>query len=399
MSEVNEQYTFDPKIKKWAMIFVAIGILALVLGIFMDSGRVWASFLSNGWYFTAIALTSVFWVAVNYISQSGWPTAFKRVPEAMGSFLLVGFVVMLIIVVGAFMHWHHIYHWTHEGIMDIGSEHYDKLIAGKAAFFTPLFYIGRFIAYFALWIGLYMVLRKLSIREDTEGGVAIHKKAGIISAIFVVVYGITESTSTWDYIMSIDTHWFSTLFGWYNFASMFVATLAVITLIVVNLKKNGYLSIVTEEHLHDLGKFMFAFTIFWGYLWFSQFMLIWYANIPEETIYYVERFENYKGLFFLNVIMNFAIPFLTLMDRDAKKNTTILTVVAIIIICGHGLDFFLMVTPGTTIGHPHGIGFIEIGMFLGFAGLFALVVGNALTKASLVPKNHPFLDESIHHHV
>ncbi|MBN4066010.1 quinol:cytochrome C oxidoreductase [Candidatus Amoebophilus asiaticus] len=399
---MNEQFILEQKHKKWAFILIGIGILALIIGIFLykDSNptRIWANILLSGWFFTVISLTGVFFVAVNYIAQAGWATCLKRIPEAMGSFLPIGAVVMLIITAGIYFHWHHLYHWAQEGIMVEGSEHYDKIIAGKAAFLNFGFFACRGVAYFLIWILLYNVLRKLSLREDVEGGVTLHKKAGIYSALFIVFFGITTSTSAWDYIMSIDTHWFSTVFGWYNFASMFVATFAVITLIVINLKKQGYLSVLNENHFHDLGKFMFAFSIFWGYLWFVQFLLIWYANIPEETFYYVERFEHYKLLFFVNLIINFFFPFLMLMDRDAKRNPKVLTIVAIGLVIGHWLDFYLMIMPGT-VGENYGFGILEIGLFLGFAGLFGLMVGRALSKAPLIPQNHPFLEESVHHHV
>ena len=399
MSLENTQFTFNPKHKKWAMIFIVIGVLSLVFGIFMHDGiRVWANVLTSGWYFTVIALTSVFWIAVNNVAHSGWPTVFKRIPEAMGSYLIVGAVVMLIVVLGISMHWHHLYHWSHEGIMDKASEHYDEIIAHKQPFLNNAFYSIRYAVYFIVWILLYTILRKLSLKEDLDGGVANFKKSLVFSAFFIIFFGITSSTSAWDYIMSIDTHWFSTLFGWYNFASMFVAFLATMTLIIIYLKSQGYLSVVTENHMHDLAKFMFAFTVFWCYLWFSQFMLIWYANIPEETIYFYERFEHYKGLFFLNVIINFFFPFLVLMDKDAKRKVRTLTVVCIALIVGHWLDFYIMIMPGT-VGEHYGIGILEIGLLLGFAGLFALMVGNALTKASLEPKNHPYLEESLHHHV
>ncbi|MBN4049608.1 hypothetical protein JYT36_00100 [Bacteroidales bacterium AH-315-N07] len=394
----TEQFIFEQKHKKWAFILIGIGVLSLLFGIFMyDSMRVWANLLLSGWYFTVIALSGVFFVAVQYVSQAGWSTVVKRIPEAMGSFLPIGGIVMLIITVGAYLHWHHLYHWAHEGIMDPNSEHYDALIAGKEAFLNFGFYFVRLFTYFIIWILLYKVLRNLSIKEDSEGGVRIHKKAGIISALFIVFYAISTSVSSWDYIMSIDTHWFSTLFGWYNFASMWVSSLAVITLIVISLKKQGYLSVITDEHLHDLGKFVFAFTIFWCYLWFSQFMLIWYANIPEETIYFHQRFEHYKFLFFLNLIINFFFPFLALMDRDAKRNMKTLTIVCIVVVIGHWLDFYLMIMPGT-VGSEYGIGILEIGMFLGFAGLFGLTVGNSLTKAPLTPQKNPFMEESLHHH-
>lgn len=198
--------------------------------------------------------------------------------------------------------------------------------------------------------------------------------------------------------MSIDAHWFSTLFGWYTFAGLFVSGMATMALLVLYLKKRGYMQHINENHLHDVGKFMFAFSVFWTYLWFSQFMLIWYANLPEEVVYYQTRWEYFRTLWIGNFIVNFIAPFLVLMTRDAKRKVQVLWVGGIIIICGHWLDVFLMVTPGTVGAHWH-IGFVEIGTFVGYLGLFLFSTFRELSKAPLVAKNHPMLAESMHHHI
>jgi hypothetical protein len=197
--------------------------------------------------------------------------------------------------------------------------------------------------------------------------------------------------------MSIDAHWFSTMYSWYTFASSWVSGLSLIALFVIYLKKHGYLSYVTEEHLHDLGKFMFAFSIFWTYLWFSQYMLIWYANMPEETAYFQPRvWGEWRPIFFLNLLINFITPLLFLMKRDTKRNYTAVAFMAFVIIAGHWMDFWQMVYPGTVkhLVFP----WYELGLGLGFVGLIIFLVTNQLTKAALVPKNHPYLKESIIHH-
>jgi hypothetical protein len=198
--------------------------------------------------------------------------------------------------------------------------------------------------------------------------------------------------------MSIDAHWFSTLFGWYTFIGLFVSGMAMMCLMILYLRGKGYMQHVTENHLHDVGKFMFAFSIFWTYLWFSQFMLIWYANLPEEVVYYQVRWNYFRTLWAANLLINFCAPFLVLMTRDAKRQTRILWIGGIIILCGHWLDVFVMVMPGT-VGADWHIGFIEIGTMIGYLGLFIFVTLTELTKAALVPKNHPMLAESLHHHI
>jgi hypothetical protein len=214
-----------------------------------------------------------------------------------------------------------------------------------------------------------------------------------------VVFALTVMSSIpWFWLMSIDAHWYSTMYSWYTFASSFVAGIALITLFVVFLKNNNYLELTTREHIHDLGKFMFAFSIFWTYLWFSQFMLIWYANIPEETVYFKPRVQGpYRGIFFLNLIINFLAPLLILMRRGSKRNYATVTMMCVLIIFGHWLDFYQMVFPGIS---PKKVPFMlaDFGVALGFVGLIMFVTVRALAKAPLIARNHPFLKESIIHH-
>ncbi len=353
----------------------------------------------NNVYFTGIALAGVFFVAVQYVAYAGWSVLIKRVPEALGYYLPIGGVVMLLVFLFGS---HDIFHWTHEGLYDVNSPEYDPIIAGKSGYLNTAFFLIRMIVFFALWILFFNWLRRNSINEDLHGGTTYYHKSIRISAMFLVVFGISSSVSAWDWVLSIDTHWFSTMFGWYVFASWFVSSLAAITLTVIILKQNGYLKMVNANHLHDLGKFVFAFSIFWTYVWFSQFMLIWYANIPEESIYFIDRLSgnagNFKWIFFTNLLVNFAFPFLVLMTRDAKRQMIMLKIVTIAILFGHWLDFYLMMMPGT-LRTSASIGFIEIGTALVFLGVFLLTFTKGLTKASLVPVNHPFLEESVHHHV
>jgi hypothetical protein len=198
--------------------------------------------------------------------------------------------------------------------------------------------------------------------------------------------------------MSIDTHWYSTLFGWYTFAGLFISGIAVLNFTLVYLVRKGYMPWITEHHIHDAGKFMFAFSIFWTYLWFAQFMLIWYANIPEEVTYYMIRFDHYRGLFIANFLINFFAPFLMLMTRDAKRKLTLIMVVSVILFIGHWIDVFLMVTPGVVQEHWH-IGWMEVGTTLGFLGLFMFVIQKSLAKAPLLREKHPLLQESLHHSI
>ncbi len=374
---------------------MAIGLIALVIGFMSDQTRTWSTLLHNNFYFTAMALCGTFFVAIQYIAQAGWAVGIKRVPEAMGGFLKYGMVGMILIFI--FGH-HDLYHWTHSELYDENSPAYDHILAGKQGFLNIPFFVTRMVVYSVIWIGFTYALRKQSLREDAEGGLESYRKSITLGAVFIVFFAVTSSTSAWDFLMSVDAHWFSTMFGWYTFAGLFVSGLAMMCLFILFLRSKGYMDHVTSDHLHDVGKFMFAFSIFWTYLWFSQFMLIWYANLPEEVVYYQVRWENFKTLWVTNLIVNFCAPLLVLMTRDAKRQIPILWVAGIIILAGHWLDVYLMVTPGV-MGKDWHIGFIEIGTMIGYLGLFIRVTLGELSKASVVPKNHPMFQETIHHHI
>jgi hypothetical protein len=317
----------------------------------------------------------------------------------MPAFLPITGIIMLgvFLVAG-----HDIFHWTHEGLYDPASKDYDPIIAGKHSFLNTPFFLIRVVLYFVSWYMLWRVLRNLSLQEDLHGGTEYYYKSMKYGTAFLIVFAVTSSTAAWDLIMSIDTHWFSTMFGWYTLASWHVAGLATMTLAVVQLKEQGYLKAVNQSHLHDLGKFVFAFSIFWTYVWFAQFMLIYYANLPEETIYYRERFSGFGGIylapFFVNIVLNFVFPFLVLMTRDSKRTTILLKVACWGVLVGHYFDFYVNIMPGT-VGEHGGFGPIEFGMILIFACAFIWTVSAQLTKANLIAKNHPLLEEALHHDI
>lgn len=364
-------------------------------------------FLSNLWinnvFFGGLAIIGVFFFAIQYVAQAGWSAGLKRIPMSFGAWLPIAFVLMLVVfLVGG----HDLFHWTHASLY--AEEGGDAIMKGKASYFFapfeggefPFFWMARLVVFFGVWYLLFRKLRSLAFSEDLEGGTENWYKLRKTSAIFLVFFAVSSSMAAWDWIMSIDPHWFSTMFGWYVFASWWVAGLSLSLFIVLFLKDKGLLSIVNENHIHDLGKFVFAFTIFWTYVWFSQFLLIYYAHIPEETIYFVERWksDHYAPVFFINLILNFFLPFLLLMTRDSKRHSRILKVVTAMIVFGHWIDFYLMVSPGT-VGDNSGFGFMEIGMILVYLSAFLYVSLNALSKAPLFAKNHPMLQESLHHHI
>jgi hypothetical protein len=273
----------------------------------------------------------------------------------------------------------------------------DKIIANKTGYLNFPFWIVRAAIFLAGWNLYRYFSRRNCLAQDEAKDDSFYKKNFKMSAGFLVFFIVTESIMSWDWIMSIDPHWFSTLFGWYVFASFFVSAITTICLITLYLKSKGYLEHVNTSHIHDLAKFMFGFSVFWTYLWFSQFMLIWYADIPEEVTYFVTRIQVYNLPFFGAVVMNFVFPILILINTDFKRITWVLVMAGSVILLGHYIDFFNMIMPGT-VGDQWFIGVSEIASVLFFLGLFIYVVFTALTKAPLLPKRNPFIEESKHFH-
>mgnify|MGYP005816290257 CR=1 FL=1 len=351
-----------------------------------------------------MGIIGLFFVAIQYAAQAGWSAGILRVPLSMAHWLPIAAILTI-----ALWFWvsHDIFHWTHDYLYKEGPE-FDKIISKKGPYFFwplasggfPLFYILRMVVFFGVWYWLFLKIKANMMAEDLDPSVSYWKKNRVLSTVFLVFFAVSSSVAAWDWVMSIDTHWFSTMFGWYMFASWWVTGLAVITLVVAYLKSAGYLKVVNSNHLHDLGKFVFAFSIFWTYIWFSQFLLIYYANIPEETVYFIERIKTspYAWIFYVNLIMNFVLPFLLFMTRDAKRQLSTLKLVTPIVIIGHWFDFYNMVTPGV-MKQDGGLGFIEIGTALIFAAAFLFVMLNSLSKMPLIGKNHPMLEESLHHHI
>jgi len=286
----------------------------------------------------------------------------------------------------------HLFVWADPDIVA-----HDKLLQGKAGWLNGTGLLIRAAVFLGGWILYRQFAVRNSRRDDEASDNKWYKRNFRISAAFLVFFIYTESIMSWDWLMSFDPHWFSTLYGWYVFAGMMVCGITTIAIITILLKSQGYLEFVNDSHIHDLAKFMFGFSIFWTYLWFSQFMLIWYANIPEEVTYFVTRIEDFKLPFFGMVGLNFLFPVLLLMNSDYKRINWFVVLTGIVILAGHYIDVYMMITPAT-VGKSWFIGLPEISAVLFFFGLFVLVVFSALTKAPLLVKNNPFIKESKNFH-
>jgi hypothetical protein len=405
---IKERFEIPSGFRMWSMGLMGFGILSLIVGYFMygrgdeaQQIRFWAALLQNSVYFLLVVNAAMFFFTAVTLAMGGFQMAFRRVTEAISACVpVIGGITFVILMTLVLRHKTYIYEWLDKELVAK-----DPILNGKKGFLNPTFFIIWTTLTIGLWTVLGYKMRSISREIDDhplstieEGKKYIFKNT-VWSAIFIVWFALTvASTVPWLWLMSTAPHWFSTMYSWYTFASTFVAGIALITLFVIYLKNKGYLEYVNKEHLHDLGKFQFAFSVFWTYLWFSQFMLIWYANIPEETIYFRPRFEGaYTGLFYLSLCINFLAPLLIYMTRSSKRNYTILTFMSVALLLGHWVDFYQMIF-GTLVPDHVPMNLFDIGIAAGFVGLIIYQTGNVLARFPLVAKNHPFFKESIIHY-
>jgi hypothetical protein len=408
MSSIKLQFEVPSKLKTWSFALIGIGLIALIAGFFTkglsknesEQAVFIGTLMYNTIFWTLVCNASMFFICVTTLAMGGWQQSFRRIPEAISTLVpIFGTITFLILMYVAFSGRHDIYHW-----LDTKAVEEDPLLRGKAGFLNIKFFVIWTTLAITLWSFLGYRMRLLSSEADKSpfdniSGSKFIFQNTVRASMFLAWFGLTVgSTIPWLWMMSINAHWYSTMYSWYTFASSFVSGVSLIALWLIYLKNKGYLEYTNQEHLHDVGKFMFAFSIFWTYLWFSQYMLIWYANIPEETIYFKSRVQGaYRGVFFFNLIINFLCPLLILMKRAAKRNYTLITFMAVLIIFGHWIDFYQMVM-GSISQDVVTLSWFDFGILSLFVGLLIFFVSKALASKPLIPLYHPFIKESILHH-
>lgn len=386
----TEPFTPPPGIQRVLLGTAIVGALVFALGAFVAPERAWSNLLVAGAFVLALGMGPLFFIAVQHVSHGGWATAFRRVPEAMVKTLPLAAVLLFSVLVGS----HHVYEWTHADVVAA-----DDVLRGKAGWLDLPFFAGRAVVCFAIWILFARAIIGRSLLQDRDKSLGHTDAAVKLSAIFLVLFALSYSVASWDWLMSVEPHWFSTIFSVYHFAGSFTTGLAGIIIFVIALRRMGPLrAVVRDDHLHDLGKLLFGFCTFWAYIWVSQYLLTWYANIGEETGFYTERLRGGWGtLMWVNLALNFVIPFLVLLPRPNKKNEKVLLRIACVVLLGHWLDLYLVVMPNS-MGQNPTLNIWELGPVLGGVALFAYLTLRALGRAPLVPVGDPTLGESLHYH-
>ena len=374
------------KLGKTSLIIGIIFLLISLAGYFQDSAHFYLNYLTSFFFWLSIALGGLFFTFLHHITNARWSVVLRKISEAIAGNLPMMLIFFIPVIFGI----HDLYHWSHPEAVSA-----DELLAKKAPYLNTTFFLFRTGFYFAVWILFSILLRKVSKEQDNQPSEALTMKMKRISAPGIILFAITITFAAFDWLMSLDAHWFSTIFGVYIFSGAFLAFLTFTIIIITYLRINNSLSdTITVEHYHDLGKLAFGFIIFWSYMAFSQYFLIWYANLPEENFWYLYRWDNsWEPVGMIIIFGHFVIPFLGLITRAAKRSIKYLTILSVWILIMHFTDLYWLVLP---THHQEGIHFtlFDLAPLLGIGGLFLWMTLRNLSTSPVVPVNDPKLESS-----
>lgn len=372
--------------QKLLLVMLGVGVIGFAAGLYTNDARLWPSFLLNAFFFLTLALGAAVFVSINHVANAGWGTAIRRVPEAMMSYLPLGSLAMLALFFGR--------NTLYEGLRTFFG-YAGKPMVFKNAWLSTPFFFARMAVFLGLWVLFAWLIKRESRQQDLDGNLEHTSKSKKYAAIFLAVFALTFTFASFDWLMSIEPLFYSTIYAFYVISGLLLSGFASITVLVILLRRRGFLPEVNEKHLHNLGKLVFGFSTFWAYIWLCQYILIYYANLPEETIYYLRRMQTpgWKALFFANIFLNWLIPFVMLLSRGAKQSEGWLLTACGIVLLGHWVDFYVMIFPA--LEQPPIVGFVDVAIVIGFASLFLQSFLAGLTKAPLLARRDPYLEESL----
>jgi hypothetical protein len=362
------------------LVLAVLGGVTLAAGLFQEPQRTWINLLLVSYYLVGLGLGGLVLVALHYVTGARWSLPVRRVPEAMTSVLPIAAIGLAAVLLCR----PSLYAWSEPSSTGGQESPLHHLWLNRP------FFLLRSLVYVVLWTAFAWIVVRNSRRQDRDDNPAPTRRNIRLSAAFLVVFGVTCWLASYDWIMSLEPEWTSTIFGVYNFAGLFLSGLAAVILLVIFLGRHSALrAVLGSDHLHDLGTLLFSFSSFWMYTWFCQYLLIWYVNNPEETAYYQRRLHgDWPVILLLDVALNWGVPFLVLLCRSAKRSPLTLGTVAVVVLAGRWVDLYLMILPSQKGAVP-ALGAIEAGLLLGMGGIFALAVFQGLSKAALVPTHEP----------
>jgi hypothetical protein len=372
-------------------ICLAVGVVGLSIAWYLGRQhpqKFYFSYLTSFMFWLSIALGGLFFTIVQFAAKAGWSVVVRRLAE--NAMLPLWFLGVLFVPI--YLGMHDLFHWTHADAVAA-----DPILQGKAPYLNTSFFLARAVLYFVVWIGIGVYFYRNSVRQDQSGDEALTRRLQTASGPAILLFALTITFAAFDWIMSLDPHWFSTIFGVYYFAGSVVAIFAFLALVSLVLQKTGALKrVITVEHYHDLGKLLFAFTVFWSYIAFSQFMLYWYANVPEETLWYAERAHgSWRSLSIVLGVGHFALPFFYLMTRLTKRRTGTLMFATLWLLVMHYLDLYWLIMPQNHSLHGVELGPLDLATFAGIGGLYLAYFTGLLRRYALIPRRDPRLVESL----
>jgi Ni/Fe-hydrogenase subunit HybB-like protein len=363
-----------------------VGAIAFALALVQTPERAWANLLISNYFFVSLALFGAVFVALSYVFSSGWAVVFRRVPEAMTAYLPVGAALMLALYFGC----SELYLWARPEAV-AGNTH----LQHKAVYLNVPFFFARMVVAFAVWLVLVHLLRRHSRQQDLDGAPAHTRQNQVYAAVFMGLFAVTFIFSVFDWIMSLEPEWYSTMFPLYNFAGLFLSGVAAMLLLVIALGTRGLLPGVTVHHIHELGRILAAAGTFWFYVWFSQSMLIYYTNIPEEAVYYARRLAHGGHVhFFLTPVLCWLVPLTIMLSSRARRSLRWLAVAALVALAGRWLDLYMLIMPA--VSPTFRFTLLDFLIPLGLLPLFLIAAAHSFRRAEPVPRHDPYLAESVH---